>query len=99
MAFGAESRARCRNVIAVATYDGMELIFRALEAAKGVTDGDVLINVMKGLQWVSPRGPVQIDPATRDIIQNIYMRKVERQGAELYNVEFQTFPAIKDPAH
>jgi branched-chain amino acid transport system substrate-binding protein len=54
---------------------------------------------MKGLQWKSPRGPVQIDPATRDIVQNIYMRKVERQNGELYNVEFQIFPAVKDPAH
>jgi len=54
---------------------------------------------MKGIGWESPRGPIQIDPKTRDIVQNIYMRKVERRGGELYNVEFRTFPAVKDPAH
>ncbi len=52
---------------------------------------------MKGLKWESPRGPISIDPETRDIIQNIYVRKVERIGGELQNVEFATFEAVKDP--
>ncbi|MFL5050307.1 MAG: ABC transporter substrate-binding protein, partial [Xanthobacteraceae bacterium] len=63
----------------------------------GATDGEALINAIKGMKWESPRGPVQIDPDTRDIIQNVYMRKVEKTGGELYNVEFATFDAIKDP--
>jgi branched-chain amino acid transport system substrate-binding protein len=53
---------------------------------------------MKGLTWESPRGPILIDPATRDVVHNIYMRKVERVGGELYNVEFTTIPMVKDPA-
>jgi branched-chain amino acid transport system substrate-binding protein len=54
---------------------------------------------MKGQSLNSPRGPIFIDPATRDIVQNIYMRKVERHDGELYNMEFETFPNVKDPAH
>ncbi len=54
---------------------------------------------MKGMHWESPRGPVAIDRDTRDIVQNIYMRKVERQDGQLYNVEFETFPAVKDHVH
>jgi branched-chain amino acid transport system substrate-binding protein len=86
------------NIVSVSLYDGMELIFRALEATKGTTDGTALIEAMKGMTWESPRGPVTIDPKTRDIVQNIYMRKVERQNGELHNVEFATVPAVKDPA-
>jgi branched-chain amino acid transport system substrate-binding protein len=52
---------------------------------------------MKGLKWTSPRGPVEIDPQTRDMVQNIYVRKVERKDGELYNVEFETIPNVKDP--
>lgn len=76
------------------------MIYRALEATKGsTTDGPALVEAMKRMQWQSPRGPIRIDPATRDIVQNIYTRKVERRGGELYNIEFETFPAVKDPAH
>ena len=53
---------------------------------------------MKGLKWESPRGPISIDPETRDIIQNVYIRKVERVNGELFNVEFSTIPNVKDPA-
>jgi branched-chain amino acid transport system substrate-binding protein len=98
-AFKAANNNRRPNIVAVSAYDGMELIFRALEATNGATDGDALVAAMKGQSWQGPRGPVQIDPATRDIVQNIYMRKVERRNGELYNVEFETFPAVKDPAH
>ena len=52
---------------------------------------------MKGMAWESPRGPISIDPDTRDIIQNIYIRKVDKVGGELYNVEFATIPNVKDP--
>ena len=85
------------NFMAVAAYDGMALVYGALEKTKGATDGDALIDAMKGASWISPRGPVSIDPATRDIIQNIYVRKVEKVDGELYNVEFSTIEAVKDP--
>jgi branched-chain amino acid transport system substrate-binding protein len=98
-AFKAANGNRRPNIVSVAAYDGMELIYRALEATKGASDGTAMVNAMKGLQWESPRGPVLIDPATRDIVQNIYMRKVERLDGELHNVEFETYPAVKDPAH
>jgi branched-chain amino acid transport system substrate-binding protein len=85
------------NFMAVSAYDGMHLIYTALEKAGGKTDGDSLMNAIKGLSWESPRGPISIDPQTRDIVQNIYIRKVEKKNGELYNVEFATFPAVKDP--
>ena len=85
------------NFMSVGGYDGMHLIFEALKKTNGNTDGDALIAAMKGMKWESPRGPISIDPETRDIVQNIYIRKVEKVSGELYNVEFATFEAIKDP--
>ncbi|MGP0091911.1 MAG: ABC transporter substrate-binding protein [Xanthobacteraceae bacterium] len=87
------------NIVSVSAYDGMELLYRALAATNGAAEGPALVEAMKGLAWESPRGPIRIDPGTRDIVQNIYMRKVERRNGELYNVEFETYPAVKDPAH
>jgi branched-chain amino acid transport system substrate-binding protein len=85
------------NQMSEASYDGMRLIYEALKKTNGDTDGDKLIAAMKGISFESPRGPITIDPRTRDIIQNIYIRRVERKDGELYNVEFATFPAVKDP--
>jgi branched-chain amino acid transport system substrate-binding protein len=85
------------NFISVGGYDGMHLIYEALKRTNGSTDGDALIGAMKGMKWESPRGPISIDPETRDIVQNIYMRKVEKVSGELHNVEFETFPDVKDP--
>jgi branched-chain amino acid transport system substrate-binding protein len=85
------------NFMSVGGYDGMHLIYEALKKTGGKTDGDALIAAMKGMAWESPRGPISIDPETRDIIQNVYMRKVEKVNSELYNVEFATFEAVKDP--
>jgi branched-chain amino acid transport system substrate-binding protein len=85
------------NFMAVGGYDGMHLMYEALKKTGGDTNGDKLIAAMKGMKWESPRGPIQIDPDTRDIIQNIYIRKVEKKNGELYNVEFATFEAVKDP--
>ena len=82
--------------MAVSGYDGIHLIYEALKKTGGATDGDKLIEAMKGMKWESPRGPISIDPETRDIVQNIYMRKVEKVDGELYNVEFQTFPDVRD---
>ena len=85
------------NFMAVGGYDGMALIYQALEKTKGDASGDKLIAAMKGMSWMSPRGPVSIDPETRDIVQNIYVRKVEKKDGALYNVEFATIPDVKDP--
>ncbi|WP_262265566.1 ABC transporter substrate-binding protein [Microvirga yunnanensis] len=84
------------NFMAVGGYDGMHLIYEGLKKTSG-QGGQALIDAMKGMSWTSPRGPVSIDPQTRDIVQNIYVRKVERKDGELYNVEFATIPNVKDP--
>src|SRR5260370_13849613 len=83
--------------IAVSGYDGIHLIYEALKKSGGKTDGDALIEAMKGMKWESPRGPISIDPETRDIVQNIYIRNVEKVDRELYNLEFATFEAVNDP--
>ena len=85
------------NFMSVGGYDGMHLVYEALKKTGGKADGDSLIAAMKGMKWESPRGPISIDPDTRDIIQNIYIRKVEKKDGRLYNVEFATFEAVKDP--
>ena len=85
------------NFMGVAAYDGMALLYHALETTKGATDGAGLIAAMKSAKWMSPRGPVEIDPDTRDIVQNMYVRKVEKKDGQLYNMEFETIPMVKDP--
>lgn len=85
------------NFMSVGGYDGMALIYTALEKTKGDTTGPAFMAAVKGLSWTSPRGPVSIDPDTRDIIQNIYIREVKDVNGELQNVEFKTFAALKDP--
>jgi branched-chain amino acid transport system substrate-binding protein len=85
------------NFISVGGYDGMHLIYEALKKTSGATDGDALVAAMKGMAWESPRGPIAIDPQTRDIVQNIYIRRVERRDGELHNIEFATYEAVKDP--
>ena len=96
-AFRAEAGTR-PNHIAVHAYDGMHLIYEALKKTGGAASGEALVDAMKGLSWQSPRGPLSIDPETREPIQNIYIRRVERVNGELYNVEFVTVPDVKDPA-
>jgi branched-chain amino acid transport system substrate-binding protein len=85
------------NFMAVGGWDGMHLIYEALKKTGGDASGDKLIAAIKGMAWESPRGPISIDPETRDIVQNIYIRKVEKKDGELYNVEFATIPNVKDP--
>jgi branched-chain amino acid transport system substrate-binding protein len=87
---------RRANAISVAAYDGIDLIYQALQKTGGNTGGDALIGAMKGMAWESPRGPISIDPQTRDIVQNIYIRKVEMVNGEPWAIEFKTFPAVKD---
>ena len=85
------------NFVSLGGYDGMHLIYEALKKTGGATDGDKLLAAMKGMAWESPRGPISIDPDTRDIVQNIYVRKVDKKDGELYNIEFATIPNVKDP--
>jgi branched-chain amino acid transport system substrate-binding protein len=85
------------NFMSVGGYDGMHLIAEVLKKTGGDTDADKFIEAAKGMKWTSPRGPVSIDAATRDIVQTIYIRKVERVGGKLQNVEFDQVADFKDP--
>jgi branched-chain amino acid transport system substrate-binding protein len=85
------------NFMSVGGYDGMQLIARTLEKTKGDASGEKFIEAARGMSWNSPRGPVSIDPVTRDIVQTIYIRKVTRVGSKLQNIEFDQVPAFKDP--
>ena len=85
------------NFFGVAGYDGMRLIHDVLDHDGGKTDGDSFIATAKGMSWESPRGPMSIDPQTRDVIHDIYLRKVEKVDGELWNIEFATVDNVKDP--
>lgn len=85
------------NFMAVGGYDGMRVIYEALKATKGQGGGDALLTAMKGQIFESPRGPMFIDAQTRDVVQNIYLRKVEKKNGQLYNVEFDVIKDVKDP--
>jgi branched-chain amino acid transport system substrate-binding protein len=85
------------NFMSVAGYDGMHLIDAVLKKTGGDASGPAFIDAAKGMKLDSPRGPIQIDPATRDIIQTIYIRKVERVDGTLQNVEFASYPHERDP--
>ena len=86
------------DIFSIGGYDGTHLIYEALKKTSGKTDGDALIAAAKGMSWESPRGPMMIDPETRDIVQTVYIRKVEKVGNDLRNVEIDKVPAVKDPA-
>jgi len=85
------------NFMAVGGYDGMRVIYEALKTTKGQGGGDALLAAMKGQVFESPRGEVLIDAQTRDITQDVYLRKVEKKDGQLYNVEFDVIKAVKDP--
>jgi branched-chain amino acid transport system substrate-binding protein len=85
------------DFFSVGGYDGMHLIYEALKKTGANTDGEVLIAAAKGMAWESPRGPMSIDPATRDVVQTVYMRRVEKVGDALRNVEFDKIENVKDP--
>jgi branched-chain amino acid transport system substrate-binding protein len=85
------------NFMAASGYDGLHVIYEALKKTGGTTDGKALVAAMKGSTWESPRGPMSIDRATGEVVQNIYIRKVERVDGELRNVEFVTFSNVRDP--
>jgi branched-chain amino acid transport system substrate-binding protein len=85
------------DFVSLGGYDGMHLIYEALKKTGGNADGDALIAAMKGMAWESPRGPISIDPDTRDIVSNIYIRKCEKIDGQLWNTEFETYPNVTDP--
>ncbi|MGA8819204.1 MAG: ABC transporter substrate-binding protein [Xanthobacteraceae bacterium] len=87
------------DFFSIGGYDGAHLIYAVLAKTGGKADGDALIAAAKGMSWESPRGPIMIDPETRDIVQTVYIRRVEKVGNELLNVEIAAVPNVKDPAH
>jgi branched-chain amino acid transport system substrate-binding protein len=87
------------DFFSIGGYDGTHLIYAALEKTGGKADGDSLIAAAKGMSWESPRGPVMIDPETRDIVQTVYIRRVEKTPDGLRNVEFDKVANVKDPVH
>ena len=85
------------NFMACAGYDGMAAIAEALKKTNGAVDADKFLAALKGMKLVSPRGPIMIDPETRDIVQTVYIREVKKIDGQLYNVEFDKFENVKDP--
>jgi branched-chain amino acid transport system substrate-binding protein len=85
------------NFISVGGYDGMHVIYEALKKTGGKTDADSFIAAAKGMSWESPRGPISIDPETREIVQNVYITKIEKVNGEPWAVQLDTFKAVKDP--
>ena len=96
-AFGKANKGMRPNFMAVGGYDGMHVIYEGLKASKGQGGGDGLLAGMKGLIFESPRGPMFVDAQTRDVVHNIYLRKVQKQAGQLYNVEFDVIKDVKDP--
>jgi len=92
-----EANNRNPDIYTIGGYDGMHLIYEALNKTAGKTDAESLVAAAKGMAWESPRGPISIDPDTRDIIQTIYIRRVEKVGGKLVNVEFDKVERVKDP--
>jgi branched-chain amino acid transport system substrate-binding protein len=95
-AYNAEYK-RNPDMFSVGGYDGMHVIYEALKKTKGDTEGEALIAAAKGLKWESPRGPMMIDPETRDVVQTVYIRRVEKVNGVLVNVEFDKIENMKDP--
>jgi branched-chain amino acid transport system substrate-binding protein len=96
-AFMQQSKGIRPNFFGVAAYDGMRVIYEAIKATKGQAGGEALVAAMKGQIFESPRGPIYIDAQTRDIVQNVYIRRVERVNGQLYNMEFDVLKDVKDP--
>jgi branched-chain amino acid transport system substrate-binding protein len=95
-AYNAEFK-RNPDLFSIGGYDGMHLIYEALKKNGGKADGEGLIAAAKGMKWESPRGPMSIDPDTRDVIQTVYIRRVEKVNGQLRNVEIEKFENVKDP--
>ena len=85
-------------MFSIGGWDGMHLIYEALKKTGGKADGDSLIAAAKGMKWESPRGPISIDPDTRDIVQNVYIREVQKIDGKAQNAEIDKIENVKDPA-
>lgn len=98
-AYKAANKDRAPDLFSIGGYDGMHLIYEALKKTSGDASGDALIEASKGMAWQSPRGPMSIDPETRDVIQTVYIREVQDVDGKLQNVIIQEIPNVKDPYH
>ena len=87
------------DFFSVGGYDGVHAIYEVLKKTGGGTDADAMVAAAKGMHWDSPRGPMSIDAQTRDVVQNIYIRRVEKVGGELVNVPFDKIDNVKDPTN
>jgi len=87
------------NFGAVGGYDGMHLIYAAIKKTKGKTDAATLIAAANGMKWESPRGPMMIDPKTRDVVQTIYISKIEKKGGKVVNEVIDKVSNVHDPVH
>ena len=85
------------DFFSIGGYDGMHAIYETLKKTGGKTDGETMIAAAKGMRWQSPRGPMSIDPETRDVVQTVYIRRVQKVGGELVNVPFDRVLEVKDP--
>jgi len=85
------------NFMAVGGYDGMAAIVEVVKKLGNTIDGDKAMEILRNIRMTSPRGPISIDPATRDIVQTVYIRRVQKVGNDYYNVEFDRFLDVKDP--
>jgi branched-chain amino acid transport system substrate-binding protein len=85
------------NFMSVGGYDGMHLIYEAEKKTGGSSDGEKLVDAMKGMSWTSPRGPISIDPASRDVVQTVYIRRVEQKDGHYWSIEFDKIDNVKDP--
>ena len=92
-----ELNKRNPDSMSVGGYDGMHLIYEALVTTRGNSDGEALITAVKGMKWESARGPISIDPETRDVVETIYIRRTEMAGNELRNVTIDKIEHVKDP--
>ncbi|MAZ17315.1 MAG: ABC transporter substrate-binding protein [Ahrensia sp.] len=98
-AFRDANDGRSPDIFSVGGYDGMHLIYEALKKTDGDADGAKLVDAAKGMAWDSPRGPISIDPETRDIVQTVWIRQVEDVDGKPQNVIIDSLPDMKDPLH
>lgn len=98
-AYREANNGRSPDLFSIGGYDGMHLIYEVLKKTNGDTSGDALVEAAKGMSWMSPRGPISIDPQTRDIIQTVYIREVQEVDGTLQNVIIHQIPEVKDPLH
>jgi branched-chain amino acid transport system substrate-binding protein len=94
-AFGKANGGLRPNFHSVGGYDGMHLIYEAVKKAGGKGSGEELVNAMKGMSWMSPRGPMTIDPTARDVVQTVYLREVKMVGGKPWNIEFDKVENVK----